>query len=301
MRLREDIVKMGKVVNRVKDYLVNSKSLILMRVVAVLASITTLLWPTNAFIEARWFAIGVVLVIVALTLIEFLVKRYDRIINWITYAAVVRKYGYGYEYLTVKCDLSDRGGMRCRRKIRIRAAMVLTTVRHYLSTLGEASDVPPSIVGFHSSDGPRDVSISASKNPEFSSKTKAVTEVVFTPYLEAGDAVTYELDEVFPPGSFATTKDEMEHRHLPHEYFAWHITRPAKFLCLSVFIPASLNPVECGFDVWYGDFSRQRHRQERQRLAPFFTVTAVDQHKVLKLHVPYPVIGLYYTVRWGYA
>jgi hypothetical protein len=289
--------------DRIIDIVFYNKLVFVLRVIASLSGLVIRLFP-NATNEVLWGTAIISAAAVLSFVAQIALKYRHHLTDRFVYRIVARKYGYGYEDLKVKAFLKKPadGGMRLHRRVNIKTTSVQDCVRHYLHALAQPSQGVVEIAGIHLIE-PKWISTTAKKVPELSYKQGMVIEVTFKPPLAAGDTAVYEIREKFPPGSFATTAQEMADMNLLQEHFSWIVDKPTKHIQIEVFVPTSLAPIECGYDVWYSVYSEQRHRQEWDRMHAFFKT---EENKDLdftcmRLDIPFPVLGLVYVIRWQYA
>ena len=294
--------KLRKSISVALDAVTANRWLLALRVISSLAGLAGLFWPNPPAESVIRWAAGV---LVALTILSFMIqiveKWYQHFSDRIAYAIVAEKYGYGYEDLIVKAYLEESTReMRVHRRVHVRATATQNRVRHYLHSLVNLSQGDIKVAGLHKIEPP-EIDITAKKVLELSFNDKMVIEVTFNPHLDAGDLAVYELKEIFPPGAFATTAEEVKRQGLSFEYLSWHVNKPIRALEYMVSIPKSLRPKECGYDVWYGGYSRQRHKKEFQRLEPLFDVKEDElPYTAIQLKIPFPVLGLVYVLKWQY-
>jgi hypothetical protein len=294
----------GESIDAVKNAVVGSRIILLLRIIGSLAGVAGIIartfWPNNLLAE-RVLQWGVVTA-VALVVISIVIQKWgDHLFDRIAYVIVANRYGYGYEELVVKAHLEEHTrSMRLHRRVHVKATATQNSVRHYLHNLSDSTAGDVEIDDVHKIDPP-DIDIDVKKVPELSYKDRLVIEVAFHPHLDKGDDLTYEIREKFPPGAFVTTADELKPKRLPFEYLSWHVNKPTRAFTYMVSIPESLCPTNCGYDVWYGGYSQQRHKQEYRRLKPLFEVSEVEPFYVsMQLNIPFPVLGLIYVIKWEY-
>jgi hypothetical protein len=281
------------------EALINSKLILAIRIIASISAFIIFLWPIFED-KVRWVAGFAAAALILSWVAQFILTRFNRFQDRIAYAIEARKYGYGYEDLTIKAYLTEtNGAMTTHRRVRLKTTSVQNHIRHYLRTFGTQLEDSVEITGL-SHEQPRGTRVTAEKVPELSLPSGMVIDVTFDPPLNPREEALYEVREQFPGGSFATTAQQIAQMTLQYEYLAWHIDKPTRYICFEVHVPDSLSPTECGYDVWYGIYSQQTHRMELGRLASLFVVASDGQYTSLRLEVPYPVLGLDYVLTWQY-
>jgi hypothetical protein len=281
------------------DAVLRNRYLLVLRAMASLSGLSTFLYPDAgpAIRSIAWILTGIALLSFAYQAARSTLYRFQ---DEIAYQIGAHKFGYGYTALRIRAYLdAEGGGMRSHRRVRLKTTAVQSHIRHYLRSLGTDLKDSVAVVGCHFMK-PDGTVITATRVPALSQPSGLVIDVQFNPALEEGDSAYYEVQEQFPDGSFATTAEELTKMGLEHEYMAWHIDKPTKHVRLEVFVPNSLNPVDVGYEVWYGIYSQQTHAAERDRLSSYFHIDDYGEYTVLELEIPYPVLGLDYVIRWKY-
>ena len=250
--------------------------------------------------EVRYALLGITLV----SVLYLAVRPYFPLDRFrIAYEANAYIYGYKYEKLELSAIMAEDGSAVLVRKVRaVAASSELDAVHHYLMVPGskEGGQLLPSPTARVTSwdDQLRRLSLEQVRSPEGYNSFK----INIDPPLGKGGQIEYAVEETAPPGTFATTTDELP-TDTPYEWFAWEISRPTKELLLELSIPLTLGTHTHHADVWRGtEYGHSTFVPEFDRVASGWQETTRTlkgkDYLVLSLRVSYPILGMRYVIKW---
>jgi hypothetical protein len=206
-----------------------------------------------------------------------------------------RSYGRAYEELIAHCTIRKDGSAAFRREVELVAYSAITNIDVYM----QLPEGPPS--GGGQLELAKVESLTRHRRiiaePNTTSSGHMNLKMQFSPGLESGHHVRYQVAEESPPGLYAITG--REERKMPYDYFAWDITIPTKSLEMKVFFPEGVRPHDFEPDVWHAlgqgqstydlEYSRVKGSLIDRQEGAFYTLVFTVTH---------PILGLTYVIRW---
>jgi len=220
------------------------------------------------------------------------------------YKFFAKRYGIGYGEVKVSCTILGDGSASIERQVTVEAYSQLSSLETSLlipepspSGKKRGFSSPPRI------EPTTDYSVSLVRVVE--RERKQFAEIAFSPELREDEIGGFKMTENIPPGVYAIdlSKEELEKRKTPYDYFGWNIDRPTRALHLRVYFPDGVKPKIYGSEVRYApvmqDITTTRLQYEEQKhiMGPSLVGPEGGRY-ILQLDVGFPMIGLIYIVRW---
>ena len=270
-------------------------------VLAGLSAIFARIFPDPSLTRLiAYICLAAVVLFLVITLLEKLVRPESEI----AYKYSAKRYGIGYGELTVTCTIRGGGSALIERQVTVEAYSRLSSLETSLlipepSTTGKKREFTsrPRI------ETTTDHNVSIAKVIE--QERKQFAEITFSPELREDEIGGFKMTENIPPGVYAIdlSKEELEKRKTPYDYFGWNIDRPTRALHLRVYFPDGVKPKIYGSEVRYApvmqDITTTRLQYEEQKhiMGPSLVGPEGGRY-ILQLDVGFPMIGLIYIVRW---
>jgi hypothetical protein len=215
-------------------------------------------------------------------------------------------YGFYKEKWDACCNLTSKGSCQTRYETTVNAiAHEIPEIEYF----GENLLAPPGVKF------PMDITAKASVHASpitqirierVTQSSKRLSTLKFEPPIPKEGSITYPYATQAPRGSFAMTFEELEKRHLEHEFYpgyefyARRVTYPTKHFYFKMIFPKGFEPIETGYDVWFG-LAKVQHENECDRIASNgYWLDGYDEsgRRYIQLKVDYPILGLRYVLKW---
>ncbi len=228
-----------------------------------------------------------------------------RNVNEIDYKYQAKRYGMGYDSFELQCIIDLDGSAKVIREVKTKAYSEISVFDTFIRIQekdpdGKSRDVE--LGEIESNDKNRQLTLRTIKNQPGSGNISAKIDVY--PPLKSGDILSYRISDFYlPKGLFGIdlSRQELQKRENPIDYFGWHINRPTRKFTLQIFFPAGRQPVVFRSEVRYakaaGDISDQGPTEEAKNLKPPTLSRSGDRY-VLNLEIEYPLSGLIYMIGW---
>lgn len=219
------------------------------------------------------------------------------------YQYMADRYGAGYRELRVDCKIAPDGSASIERTVKFEAFTELEELETYLLIAApppEDSQLRPEPVKIESLSRNRSVTPTYS----FRQERKITAKLHFKPALRRGEVADFRIIESIPSSQFAIgrTAEDLRGRREPFDYFGWNINRPTHDLLMRVSFPEGELPevrwVEVAFASTAGLSSGIEQSEERRRTGELEELEPEFGQHVLRLRVPFPMIGLVYIIKW---
>lgn len=220
-----------------------------------------------------------------------------------TYTYTASRYGIGYSSIDVQWTVNMDGSAKVQRMIDVEAYSEISNLDTFLLVPEQSVAENGDLIGFESiSSITPGVTISMLQEEEKSGRQS--TLIAISPPMNIGDSMTYKMIENLPEDLYAIniTADELRTRTTPYDYAGWTINRPTKHITLRVFFPEGVKPpsiysAEVRYSTASGFPSTRIQHEEQKKMKPEIIGLEGNRY-ILRLVVPYPMVGLIYILRW---
>ncbi len=219
------------------------------------------------------------------------------------YKYIAKRYGIGYEDLSVQWNIKDSGSAELQRKITVESFSTIENLDTYLLVPEkdpEGSHRGIDHVKIEALNNKRDVYLAEKKGED--GKLSAL--IAISPPLSYGENLSFQMLEKLEKGLYAInlTEEEIRERNEPHDYAGWTINRPTKKAILEVYFPENVIPripiAEVKYASASGFPSERMHIEEQKSLNSPILLGPEAGRYILRLELDYPMIGLIYILRW---
>jgi hypothetical protein len=217
--------------------------------------------------------------------------------NVVAYSYNLFNYGMGYESQRITCMIQEDGSAVTVRELTLLASSEVDSIEHYMMLPETPPDSKQSALKAYEIEA-IDPGRRVEKVETHLPGGKLAIRLIISPPLEPGERYRYRFQTSTLKRLFSLHGEPVR---IPFDYFAWDISRPTGMLSMAVQFPEGKRAVNVEHDVWFAvDVSQARSDKEYERVAAagLLRQEAHDGSTLLKMDVPYPILGLTYVIKW---
>ncbi len=223
----------------------------------------------------------------------------------LAYEINTRRYGWGYEQLNITVTINPDGSAEFKREIVVKAYRALPGLEQSL-TLDLANSEDASSASTEPRLSVKGIGREVKLGEPYFTDGGWVTELTFTPEVDADSPGSFALTERIPKGSYAIgwTANDLSDKKITDQYYAFRIDRPTRELALRIYLPVGYRAENCKVQVRLippvrGVKTTRTDLHEETRITKKLLVSGPTGRRYeLASKIDWPVLGRVYVVRW---